>query len=69
MIPGSVPAGSCSDAFGPIVLIPSIVIESCEQFPPATEMLPLASVCTPGCVVNVEIGLVDPATASGDRDW
>ena len=28
---------------------------------PAMEMLPLLSICTPGCVVSVVIGLVDPA--------
>ena len=27
---------------------------------PATEILPLESVCTPGWVVKVDIGLVDP---------
>ena len=43
------------------MLIPSIVTDSCEEFPPATERLPLASVCTPGCVVSVDIALVEPA--------
>src|SRR5215510_9202246 len=46
---------------GPILLMPSILVESMLGFVPTTEMLPLASVWTPGCDVNVESGLVDPA--------
>src|SRR6266567_8519273 len=45
---------------GPMLLIPSILVESMLGLVPTTEMLPLASVCTPGCEVNVESGLVDP---------
>ena len=43
-----------------MLLMPSMLICNMEGLVPATEMLPLASVCTPGCVVSVDMGLVDP---------
>ena len=42
------------------VLRPSRVMESIEGLLPATEILPAASVITPGCVIKVVIGLVEP---------
>ena len=45
---------------GPMLLMPSMLVESMLGLVPTTEMLPLASVCTPGCEVRVESGLVDP---------
>src|SRR5207244_1802794 len=43
------------------VLIPSRLIESMLGLLPATEIFPLLSICTPGCVVRVVMGLVEPA--------
>jgi len=43
-----------------MLLMPSILICIIEGFVPATEILPDASVCTPGWVVRVDIGLVEP---------
>ena len=45
---------------GAILLMPSMLVESIEGLPPTTEILPLASVWTPGCMVNVVNALVDP---------
>src|ERR1700688_721191 len=45
---------------GPMLLIPSMLIDSIDGFEPATEIPPLGSVCTPGCAVRVDIALVDP---------
>ena len=45
---------------GLTLLMPSTETESMLGLAPATERLPLESVCTPACVVSVEIGLVDP---------
>src|SRR6266702_4744154 len=45
---------------GPMLLIPSMLVESMLGLVPTTEMLPLASVCTPGCEVKVDNGLVEP---------
>jgi hypothetical protein len=39
---------------GPTLLIPSMLTESCEGPAPATMMLLLLSICTPGCAVKVE---------------
>src|SRR5580700_5654657 len=47
-------------ARGPVLLIPSMLAESMLGLVPATEIFPAASVCTPGWLVRVEIGLVDP---------
>src|SRR3981189_3516182 len=46
---------------GLTLLMPSHEPESMLVLAPATERLPLESVCTPACVVRVDIGLVDPA--------
>src|SRR5215471_8644488 len=43
-----------------VLLIPSTLTESMVGLVPATEMFPLASVCTPGWLVRVERGLVEP---------
>src|SRR5580692_6478705 len=45
---------------GLIVLMPSRLEVNMAGLAPATERLPLASVSTPGCVVNVVMALVDP---------
>ena len=45
---------------GLMVLMPSIEIESILGLEPATDMLPLASTSTPGCVVRVVNALVEP---------
>jgi hypothetical protein len=45
---------------GLTLLMPSMETESMLGFAPPTERLPLESVCTPACVVSVEIGLVEP---------
>ena len=49
-----------AEVLGPMLLIPSILVESMLGLVPTTEMLPLASVCTPGCEVRVDSGLVEP---------
>ncbi len=41
-------------------LIPSMLMESWLGKVPATEMLPLESVCTPDCAVSVDMALVEP---------
>ena len=46
---------------GLTLLMPSTETDSMLGLAPATERLPLESVCTPACVVSVEIGLVEPA--------
>ncbi len=45
---------------GLMVLMPSMLMDSMSMFAPATEILPLLSVSTPGCVVRVANALVEP---------
>ena len=54
-------SASGAEVRGPMLLMPSMLVESILGLVPTTEILPLASVCTPGCEVSVESGLVDPA--------
>lgn len=44
-----------------IALTPSMLIESMASIPPGTDIFPALSVCTPACVVRVDIALVDPS--------
>ena len=44
-----------------VVLMPSTLIETMSTFAPATEIWPLLSISTPGCVVSVLNALVEPA--------
>src|SRR3954470_16931665 len=46
---------------GLTLLMPSTDTEIMLGFAPATDRFPAESVCTPACVVSVEIGLVEPA--------
>src|SRR5438552_12536959 len=50
-----------ADVRGPILLMPSMLMDNMLGFDPTTDMAPFESVCTPGCVVRVDIGLVEPA--------
>src|SRR5437660_5651308 len=53
-------SASGADVRGPMLLMPSMLMDSMLGLIPATEIAPLASVWTPGCVVSVDRGVVDP---------